>query len=121
VEKDMGAFWQDVKYGLRTLRKQPGFTVVVVLTLALGAQPVSVLRLVAGDGMRLVGIGLLIGLTAAFALTRLLRSLLYEITASDPWTYAGVSLLLLVIAFVACLIPAQRAARVGPLEALRQE
>jgi predicted permease len=91
------------------------------IRMALGAQPASVLRLVAGDGMRLVGTGLLIGLTAAFALTRLLRSLLYEVTTSDPWTYVGVSLLLLVVAFVACLIPAQRAARVDPLVALRQE
>jgi putative ABC transport system permease protein len=91
------------------------------IRMALGAQPIGVLRLVTGDGMRLIAMGLLFGLMAAFAFTRLLRGLLYEISASDPWTYVGVSLLLVLIAFLACLIPAQRAARVDPLEALRQE
>jgi predicted permease len=91
------------------------------IRMALGAQPLSVLQLVTGDGMRLVGAGLLLGLTAAFALTRLLRRLLYEITTTDPWTYVGVSLALLVIALVACWIPARRAARLDPLAALRQE
>jgi predicted lysophospholipase L1 biosynthesis ABC-type transport system permease subunit len=91
------------------------------IRMALGAQPLSVLQLVTGDGMRLVGSGLLLGLMVALALTRLLRRLLYEITTTDPWTYVGVSLALLVIAFVACWIPARRAARLDPLAALRQE
>ena len=89
--------------------------------MALGAQPLSVLQLVTGDGMRLVGSGLLLGLLAAFALTRVLQRLLYEITTTDPWTYVGVSVALLVNAFVACWIPARRAARLDPLAALRQE
>ena len=91
------------------------------IRMALGAQPLSILGLVVGDGMRLVGAGVLLGLMAAFALTRLLRSLLYEVTNTDSWTYVAVSLLLVVIALVACWIPARRGARVDPLAALRQE
>ena len=89
--------------------------------MALGAKPADVLRMVAGHGMRLTFAGLAIGLAGAFAVTRWMTSLLYEIRPSDPLTYAGVALLLAGVAFVACWIPARRATRVDPIVALRYE
>jgi ABC-type antimicrobial peptide transport system, permease component len=93
----------------------------VGIRLALGAQVSDVLRLVVGEVMKLVVIGTAIGLVSAFALTQLMRSILYKITATDPQTFSLISLLLLVVALVACYIPARRATRVDPMEALRQE
>jgi ABC-type antimicrobial peptide transport system permease subunit len=69
----------------------------------------------------LVGIGWIIGLAGAFALTRLIKSGLYGVAATDPATYAGVSVLLIIVAIVACLIPTLRAIRVDPTIALRYE
>jgi putative ABC transport system permease protein len=88
---------------------------------ALGADRVVVLRLVIGQSMRVVGLGLLIGLAGSLALARLLRSLLFEINAFDPVTFLAVVGLLAGAAFLACWLPARRATRVDPMVALRAE
>jgi putative ABC transport system permease protein len=89
--------------------------------MALGAQPRDVLRLVLRHGLRLVGWGIAIGLLGAFALTRLLKSLIFGIGATDPLTFTLVPLLLGIVALAACWLPARRATRVDPLVALRHE
>ncbi|HEX3251650.1 MAG TPA: ABC transporter permease [Pyrinomonadaceae bacterium] len=89
--------------------------------MALGARPLHVLRLVVGQSLSMLLIGMVIGLAGAFALTRLMRTLLFEITATDPLTYVSVIGLLIVVALLACYIPARRAAKVDPLIALRYE
>jgi putative ABC transport system permease protein len=89
--------------------------------LALGAQKRKVLSLVIAQGMKLVLTGMVIGIVAALALTRVIRSLLYGVTPTDPATLAVVSLLLLAVTLLACWLPARRAARVDPMEALRYE
>jgi predicted permease len=88
---------------------------------ALGAQPRDVMRLVLGQGAILATIGIGIGLAGALALTRFLQSQLFEIKANDPVTFAGVAILLMVAALLACYIPARRATRVDPMIALRYE
>jgi len=89
--------------------------------IALGAQRRDVMRLVLAHGARLALVGIAIGLLAAFGLTRLMASLLYGISASDPFTFAAVSAVLFVVALLACYIPARRAMRVDPMVALRHE
>ncbi len=89
--------------------------------MALGATAGDVLKLVIGQGMLLAGIGLGIGLVAAFAVTRIMGSLLFGVSASDPLTYLGLAILLGAIAFLACYIPARRATKVNPVTALRAE
>jgi putative ABC transport system permease protein len=91
------------------------------IRLALGARPREVLGLVLRRGLLLAGIALAIGLPLAFALSRLLTSLLYGVSATDPATFAGVSILLLLVAIAACYFPARRAMRVEPVIALRYE
>ena len=91
------------------------------IRMALGAARSRVLRLVIGQGMVLVIIGIGIGLVGAFALTRLLANQLYSITPTDPATFVGVGFLLAAIAFLATLVPALRATRVDPVVALREE
>ena len=89
--------------------------------MALGASAGDVLKLVVGQGMLLAGTGVVLGLIAAFGATRIMASLLFGVTATDPVTYFGLALLLALIAFVACYIPARRATRVNPVSALRAE
>jgi putative ABC transport system permease protein len=91
------------------------------IRMALGAQQKDVLRLVLGQGARIAFFGVAIGLAAAAALARLLSTLLFSVTASDPFTFATVALLLVTVALLACYIPARRALRVDPIIALRYQ
>ncbi len=91
------------------------------IRMALGAPRNNVLRLVLRQGMRLTLLGVGIGVLAALALTKVLQNLLYEVQPTDPLTYAAVTLLLLLIALLACWLPARRASRVDPMAALRSE
>src|ERR1041384_1507794 len=88
---------------------------------ALGATPRNILLLVLKNGMALTLVGVGIGLVASFALTRLMSSLLFGVNASDPLTFVTVPLLLVLVALVACLVPALRAMRINPIVALRYE
>jgi putative ABC transport system permease protein len=89
--------------------------------LAIGAQRRDVLRLVLKDGARLTLLGIAIGIVAAVALTRLMASLLFEVTPTDPATFAVVAIVLAVVALAACYLPARRATRVDPMIALRYD
>ncbi len=91
------------------------------LRMALGARPREVLLLILKQGLLLTLLGVAIGLAGALALTRVMSGLLFGIGAADPATYAAIVLVLLVVSFIACYIPARRATRVDPLIALRYD
>jgi ABC-type antimicrobial peptide transport system permease subunit len=89
--------------------------------MALGARAADVLKMMIRQGMSLVVIGVVIGVFGAIALTRVMSSLLFGVTAKDPMTFVIVATLLTLVAFIACYIPARRATKVDPLVALRYE
>jgi putative ABC transport system permease protein len=91
------------------------------IRIALGAQVTDVLKMILGQGMAVIGIGLLVGLAAAFGLMRLLRSLLFGVGENDPLTFVAITVVLVLVALIACYIPARRATKVDPLVALRVE
>jgi len=91
------------------------------LRVALGASTGSVVRLILGQGLALAGIGLVLGLAASIASTRLLRSMLFQVQPNDPTVYIAVALLVGVVTLAAGYLPASRAAKIDPLVALRQE
>jgi putative ABC transport system permease protein len=93
----------------------------VGVRVALGAQRFDILRMAIGEGMRVVFVGLALGLAGAVIVTRVFRSMLFEVGPSDPVTFVSVSGILASVAFLACYLPAQRATRVSPLIALREE
>jgi predicted permease len=91
------------------------------IRMAIGAAPGDVWRMVVWQGLRLAGVGVAIGLVAALGLTRLAHSLMFGVSATDPITFAAIALLLPAVAAAACYIPARRAMRVAPVQALRHE
>jgi hypothetical protein len=91
------------------------------IRMTLGARGSDVLELVLRQGMTMTLVGASIGVVGAFAVTRLMSSLLYDISPTDPTIFVGVSLVLIMVAFAACYLPARRAAKVDPMEALRRE
>ena len=144
----MDTFFKDLRYGMRSLLKQPAFTLVAIGTLALaiggttamfsvvnavqrtqeigirmalGAQMSDVLKLVLKGGMVLAVLGVAVGLLGAFALTRWMTSLLFNVRPTDWLTLVAVSGGVLITALLACYMPARRATKVDPLVALRYE
>jgi putative ABC transport system permease protein len=91
------------------------------IRLSLGAQTTDILRMVLRSGMTLTVLGLAIGLPIAFALARMLASLLFGVEAADPFSFIGLPFILAAVAALACYLPARRAARLDPLKALRYE
>jgi putative ABC transport system permease protein len=104
-----------ISYGVAQRRHEIG------IRLALGAPTRAIFALIVGGGLRPALMGVAIGLAAAFAFTRWMRSLLFGISPTDPSTFAGVALLLIAVSLLACYLPARRATKVDPLIALRSE
>lgn len=112
--------WRNATFRIRT-QSAGGPKPVNRVRLALGAQASDVLKLIVNQGMWSAVIGVAIGTAASFALTRLIQSLLFGVSATDPASFLLISLLLMAVAFLACYLPAKRATRVNPLVALRYE
>jgi putative ABC transport system permease protein len=89
--------------------------------MALGAERRRVFSLIVGYGLRLAGIGIVVGLAGAWGVTRLLRTILYNVTATDPLSFGGVAVFLTIMAVLASYLPARRAMAVDPIIALRRE
>ena len=104
-----------ISYGVTQRTREMG------IRMALGAQSRDVLKLVVRQAMMLALGGVAIGLLASLALTRLMKSLLFSVSVTDPLTFVVIALLMTLIALLACLIPARRATKVDPLVALRYE
>jgi ABC-type antimicrobial peptide transport system permease subunit len=104
-----------ISYGVKRRTREIG------IRMALGARPADVRRLVVGQGMRLAFAGLVIGIAGALAATRLMRGLLYGVSATDPTTFVSIALLLAAVAFLASWIPARRALASEPTAALRTD
>jgi putative ABC transport system permease protein len=91
------------------------------IRMALGARRADVLQMTVRQGLKLVGAGMILGLSAAFLLTRVMATLLYGISATDPTTFIGISVVLLAVAILASYVPALRATKVDPITALRAQ
>ncbi len=117
----MNGVVKDIRYALRSLLKRPACTLISVITLALGAQRVRVIRLVLIEGTVLAFIGGLVGLGGAYLVGRTMQTTLFGVPALDVRAFGAVFFLLLISAWLACLVPAWRASRVEPLDALRYE
>jgi putative ABC transport system permease protein len=91
------------------------------IRLALGASRTDVLRMIVGQGLVLAALGAVVGVAAGYAMTDLMRGLLFSVTPTDPATFIAVPLVLIVVALIACYVPARRAMKVDPLVALRTE
>jgi ABC-type antimicrobial peptide transport system permease subunit len=91
------------------------------IRMALGAQSSDVLKMMMREGAALIAAGLMIGLAGAWAATRLIEGRLYKVSPTDPLTFAGITILLIAVALIACYIPAQRATKVDPMVALKYE
>jgi ABC-type antimicrobial peptide transport system permease subunit len=91
------------------------------IRMAVGAQRGDVLRLILKGGLQLIALGVVFGLLGALALTRLLQSLLFGVTAHDPLIFAAIAILLVAVGAIACLFPALRATRIDPMSALRAD
>ena len=120
----MGSILQDLRHGVRILLKTPGFTLLALqigIRMAPGARPKDVLGMVVRKAMLLAGAGVVLGMIAAMAATRLMSSLLFGVQARDPMVFAVAPAILIAVAMLASYIPARRASRVDPLVALRME
>jgi putative ABC transport system permease protein len=93
----------------------------LAIRMAVGAERLAIMKLVFGEGLRLIALGVLAGLAVAIALSRVLRAFLFEVEPTDPATLIAVGLLFIGVVLLACWVPARRAAQVDPLEALRNE